>query len=121
MKTKACFLYQRCIAVVVLVMAVCACDLSHMQRCEWYLMPNPSDDWMARVDDGYIPVCARNLEINQENCNLQATLEFSEKHYGLKFRYSEIELDTSGKFPRKVMIMMSLFCGAGCGNLMTGC
>jgi hypothetical protein len=68
-------------------------------------MPNPSDDWITRVDEGYIPVCARNLEINRENCDLQATLEFSEEHYGKKFRYSELQLDTSGKFPRKVVGM----------------
>jgi hypothetical protein len=78
------------------------CDLNHQQRCEWYLMPNPDPQWISKVDEGFIPVCARNLVINRENCDLQATLEFAEVQYGKKFRYSDIELDTSGKFPRKV-------------------
>ena len=78
------------------------CDLNHQERCEWYLMPNPDPEWIAKVDEGFIPVCARNLVINRENCDLQATLEFAEGNYGKKFRYGDIELDTSGKFPRKV-------------------
>jgi hypothetical protein len=79
------------------------CDVSHMDRCEWYLMPNSDQEWIAKVDDGFIPVCARNLVINRENCNLQATLEFAESQYGKKFRYTELEVDISGKFPRKVL------------------
>lgn len=91
------------IAVMGLLMViVTACDLTHQERCEWYLMPNPDPEWIAKVDEGYIPVCARNLVINRENCDLQATLEFAEGNYGKKFRYVDIEIDTSGKFPRKV-------------------
>lgn len=91
------------IAVIgLLAVIVTGCDLSHQERCEWYLMPNPDPLWIAKVDEGYIPVCARNLVINRENCDLQATLEFAEGNYGKKFRYIDIEIDTSGKFPRKV-------------------
>ena len=96
---------RKLLALGLLLQATCivaACDVSHMDRCEWYLMPNPDQEWISKVDDGFIPVCARNLVINRENCNLQATLEFAESNYGKKFRYHDLELDTSGKFPRKV-------------------
>lgn len=89
-------------SLAALALALSGCDLNHQQRCEWYLMPNPDPEWISRVDEGFIPVCARNLVINRENCDLQATLEFAESQYGKKFRYSDIELDTSGRFPRKV-------------------
>ena len=89
-------------SVSILAAFVAGCDLSHQDRCEWYLMPNPDPEWVAKVDEGFIPVCARNLVINRENCDLQATLEFAEGNYGKKFRYVDIEIDTSGKFPRKV-------------------
>ncbi|NDE14803.1 hypothetical protein EBZ80_07730 [bacterium] len=92
----------RTAALALLFATLAGCDLNHQWRCEWYLMPNPDQQWISKVDEGFIPVCARNLVINRENCDLQATLEMAESHYGKKFRYSDIELDTSGRFPRKV-------------------
>ncbi len=64
-------------------------------------MPDPTR--IGKSDEGYIPVCARNLEINMEQCNLQATLEFTEKNYGKKFKAVDMKLDLEGKFPRKVV------------------
>ncbi|MEY4631952.1 MAG: hypothetical protein RIQ81_2072 [Pseudomonadota bacterium] len=97
-KTKASFFP---VAFVVAILAS-SCDVNHMGRCEWFLMPNPDQEWISKVDPGFIPVCARNLVINRENCNLQALLEFAESHYGKKFRYDDMDVDTDSKFPRKV-------------------
>lgn len=63
-------------------------------------MPDPAR--IGEADEGYIPVCARNLVINKENCYLQATLEMTQKYYGKKFRMVDLEIDRSGKFPRKI-------------------
>ncbi len=89
-------------ALTLFGVSMAACDLNHQERCEWYLMPNPDPEWIEKVDPGYIPVCARNLVINRENCDLQATLEFAETHYGKKMRYIDIEIDKTSRFPRKV-------------------
>lgn len=101
-KIKSCVKSRFRTAFLAVAAVSSSCDVNHMDRCEWYLMPNPDQEWIAKVDDGFIPVCARNLVINRENCNLQATLEFAESHYGKKFRYDDMDVDMTEKFPRKV-------------------
>lgn len=89
----------------VLVLAVgflllSGCDPHHQNKCEWYLVPEPS--LIAEVDEGYIPVCARNYVINKQYCKLQTKYEFAKKVYGKKFRYNDMKLDLNSKFPRKI-------------------
>jgi len=83
-----------------LVVGLSGCDWNHTKKCEWYLMPDP--DRIGKSDEGYIPVCARNLVINKENCYLQATLSLTREYYGKKFRMVDVEIDRSGQFPRTV-------------------
>ncbi len=78
-----------------------SCDPSHKKKCEWYLMPEPT--LIGTSSPGYIPVCARNLTIDKEYCRIEATLEFAKSVYGKKFRFDDMEIDKSGKFPKKVI------------------
>lgn len=78
-----------------------SCDPERKKECEWYLMPEPS--LKSSVDPGFIPVCARNLTSNKQYCRLQAKIEFAKKFYGKKFRFVDMDIETSGRFPRKVL------------------
>lgn len=81
------------------------CDWEHTKECEWYLMPEPS--LIDKTDEGFIPVCARNLTINKEKCRMQATEEIARKYYGQKFRLVDLVVDLEGKFPRTVISLKS--------------
>ena len=52
-----------------------SCDPDHKKKCEWHLMPDPTSK--SKTEEGYIPVCARNLVVNKEDCRLQAKLEYA--------------------------------------------
>lgn len=66
------------------------CDPEHKKKCEWYLMPDTSR--IGQVQEGFIPVCARNLVVNREDCRLQSTLEFAKDAYNKKFIYDEMKV-----------------------------
>lgn len=85
---------------LLLVSGLSGCDWNHNKKCEWYLMPDP--DRIGKSDEGFIPVCARNLVINKENCYLQASLALTQENYGKKFRMIDLTIDRSGQFPRTV-------------------
>ena len=87
-------------AVFLFVTGLTSCDWNHEKKCEWYLMPDP--DRIGKSHEGFIPVCARNLVINKENCYLQATLALTQENYGKKFRMVDVGIDRSGTFPRTV-------------------
>lgn len=76
------------------------CDPERKKKCEWYLMPEPN--LAGTTTEGYIPVCARNLENNKQYCRLQATLEFSKKYYNKRFKFVDMKIDESGRFPKTV-------------------
>lgn len=90
-----------------LLMGLSACDPERKKQCEWYLMPNTSKK--ARVDEGFISVCARNLIANKEDCRLQTTLSFAKKVYGKTFRYVDLKVKSFG-IPRTIQEMT--FCTA---------
>jgi hypothetical protein len=92
--------YTAAIVIIAGLIGLTACDPEHKKKCEWYLMPNP--DAKTKVEEGYIPVCARNLIINKEDCRLQAKLDYSKKIYGQKFKYSDLKVD-EGRYPKKVL------------------
>lgn len=75
------------------------CDPEHRKKCEWYLMPDATR--IGRVQEGFIPVCARNLVVNKEDCRLQATLDFAKESYNKKFRYIDMKVK-SAAIPRSV-------------------
>jgi hypothetical protein len=85
-----------------LTMLLSGCDWWAQRQCAWYLMPDTDKKREGTTEQGFIPVCARNLDVNKEYCQIQATLEFAEKSYGKKFRYIDMELDLNSSFPRKV-------------------
>jgi len=88
------------VGTILVMAALSGCDWNHEKKCEWYLMPDP--ERIGKSDEGFIPVCARNLVINKENCYLQATLSMAQEYYGKKFRMVDVEIDRTGHFPRTV-------------------
>ena len=76
-----------------------ACDREHKKKCEWYLMPD--QDRIGKVQEGFIPVCARNFVTNRQDCRLQAKLDFARNVYNKKFRYVDMKIDGPG-IPRTV-------------------
>jgi hypothetical protein len=92
---------MRSIMMHILILAALtgACDPEHKGACEWFLMPN--DVKVSTVDDGYVPVCARNLGVNKEDCRLQTTLKFAEKAYRRRFRYTDLKVKDFG-LPRTI-------------------
>lgn len=83
MRSKLIFLFPFLLNLV-------ACDPEHRKKCEWYLMPDTTPERV--VDEGFIPVCARNLVINRENCRLQMRFDEAKTAYGKKFRYTDLKL-----------------------------
>lgn len=76
------------------------CDPERRKQCEWYLVPDL--DRKTTVDNGYIPVCARNYTSKKQDCRLQATLEFAQNAYNKKFRYVDMKIKSPG-IPRTVL------------------
>ncbi len=87
-----------------IIVSAVACDPEHKKKCEWYLMPDPDSN--SKVEEGYIPVCARNLVVNKEDCRLQAQLKYAKSVYGKKFKYSELSVE-EGRYPHKVVSIKS--------------
>jgi hypothetical protein len=49
-----------------------------------------------------VALCARNFTTNKQRCRVQAKLELAEASFDKKVRFSDIEIDVSGKFPRTI-------------------
>ena len=77
------------------------CDPEHKKECEWFLMPDLDRKDDPRIKEGNIPVCARNLVVNKEDCRLQAGVDFAKSAWKKKFRYSSLET-TGLATPRQV-------------------
>ncbi len=92
--------FKTFLAVFFLTMLV-GCDPNHLKECEWFLVPEPRLKEKIK-EPGMVPICARNFELNIQNCQFQMSLEEAEKAYKRKFRYSDLEVDKSGPFPRRI-------------------
>ena len=87
------------LGIVALVTVVFSCDRHHKKACEWYLLPD--EDRVQMGTEAVLPVCARNLTINKQDCRLIAEAEFVKANFKRKFRY--VDLKVSGRtVPRKV-------------------
>ena len=82
-----------------LSLMVLGCDSDGKKQCAWVLEPEPK--LKGTTDPGFIPVCARNRGNNKEDCRLQTTLEYAQKIYGRKFRYTDLRVESPG-LPRTV-------------------
>lgn len=78
---------------------VSGCDPNHKKKCEWHLVPELRHK--QTVEPGWVSLCAKNYVTMKQKCFIQAKLGFSEKIYGRKFRYVDLELDEKS-FPKKV-------------------
>lgn len=76
-----------------------ACDPDGKKNCDWVLEPEPS--LIDKVDEGYIPVCARNRKTQKQDCRLQTTIEYAKTTIGKKFRYADLRVVNSG-LPRTI-------------------
>ncbi len=90
---------MRIILLALLFPWILSCDPDRKRQCEWYLIPEP--DYRHKVEDGFIPVCARNLQNNKQDCKLQTTLEYAKKMYEKKFRYIDLKVKNT-TFPRTI-------------------
>ena len=86
--------------LVIMTMNLSGCDPEHRKKCEWYLMPDPARREDTKIESGMIPVCARNLVVNKEDCRFQAPFEFAQQAWNRKFRYVDIESGVA--LPRKI-------------------
>ncbi len=91
-------LYKGVLVFLALISLV-SCDPEHKKKCEWYLMPDP--DRIDKVQEGFIPVCARNFKTNKQDFRLQAPLDFARTAYNKKFRYIDMKIDGPG-IPRTI-------------------
>ena len=99
-------------SVLFVLLLASACDLNEFNSCDWTLEPEKDNlEKLSKEDiaDGYIPVCARNRMTNKQNCDLKAKLEFSKQVYQKKFKYTDLEIQQDGKFP-KAIISIANFC-----------
>lgn len=76
-----------------------SCDPEGKKECAWVLEPEP--DLIKKVEEGFIPVCARNRKTMKQDCRLQTTLEKAKHYYGKTFRYSEMTVE-SVALPRTI-------------------
>lgn len=83
----------------ILAFLVAGCDPEHHRKCEWTLEPDPSR--IDKVEEGYVPACARNRTINRQDCRLQTTIEFAKKIEGKHFKYNDLKLKGYG-IPRTI-------------------
>ena len=90
----------RILAVAIFTTVLFGCDPNHERKCEWYLIPEPK--LIGTTDEGKIPVCARNLVVNKQYCRLQADFAWVKKNYGSKFRFVDMDVAKSGRFPRTI-------------------
>jgi hypothetical protein len=84
------------------------CDPEHKNKCQWYLIPDLDRKDNTDMNEGMIPVCARNLSINKQDCRLQASLEFAENAFNKKFKYNDMKIK-SVLLPREITEIK--FCG----------
>lgn len=93
------------LSFIVCVFFLFSCDLDHKKKCEWYLVPDEDrvkDGSMDEsIDEGFIPVCARNYKSRKQDCRLQTTLEYAQSHYKQLFRYVDLKVKNPG-IPRTV-------------------
>lgn len=85
--------------IILSVFALYACDPEGKKNCDWVLEPEP--DLIGKVDEGYIPICARNRKTQKQDCRLQATLDQAKLYYNKRFRYVDLEVE-SVALPRTI-------------------
>ncbi len=84
---------------ILLFLTVIACDPDGKKECAWVLEPEP--DLKDKVEEGYIPVCARNRKTQKQDCRLQTKLDYAKKVDGRTFRYSDLVVERTG-LPRTI-------------------
>lgn len=91
---------KRLLLMTIYMGLLLSCDPEHKKKCEWYLMPDA--DRLGKVEEPFIPVCARNFKTLKQDCRLQAPLEFARNAYNKKFRYIDMKIDGPG-IPRTIL------------------
>lgn len=88
------------VVIITLAPLASGCDPDGKKQCAWYLVPDETrrDEPMA---EGLIPVCARNLGKNKQDCRLQAQVGLARSAFGKKFRYVDMKVE-SPALPRIV-------------------
>ncbi len=76
-----------------------ACDPDGKANCDWTLEPEPT--LKDKVQQGFIPVCARNRKTMKQDCRLQTTLEKAKEYSSKRFKYNDLEVESVG-LPRTI-------------------
>jgi hypothetical protein len=87
------------LAAYLILLSLTACDPEGKKECAWTLEPEPS--LIGKVQEGFIPVCARNRQKMKQDCRLQVKLEYAKENLGKKFRYVDMQVE-SPALPRTV-------------------
>ncbi|MCB9228430.1 MAG: hypothetical protein H6618_02370 [Deltaproteobacteria bacterium] len=90
---------RRLFFFVWLSLLLLSCDPEGRKDCAWVLEPEP--DLKGKVQEGYIPVCARNRRTMKQDCRLQLRPEQISEYTGKKFRYSDLQV-VSVALPRTI-------------------
>lgn len=90
---------SKTILVLLSLGLVTSCDPDRKKKCEWYLVPELRHK--DTVEAGWVSLCAKNYTTMKQKCFIQAKLDYAEKVFGKKFKYSDMKLDDKG-FPKKV-------------------
>lgn len=92
---------RRLLILLPLLSLFAGCDPYHKDKCEWYLVPEP--EHINLVEEGWVPICARNYTINKERCYLKSSLEFAKELNGKLIRLSSLKVSETGPFPREIL------------------
>lgn len=98
----------RSVLAMLFVVTLLGCDPEGKKNCQWVLEPEP--DLIGKVDQGFIPLCARNRVNMKQDCRLQAKVEFAKEVSGRKFRYTDLKVQDVG-VPRTITTVT--FCDEG--------
>ncbi len=84
---------------IAFTMSACSCDPDGKKECAWTLEAEAMH--VERVQEGYVPVCARNRNTMKQDCRLQITRELAEQSVSKLFRYADMQVE-SVAIPRTI-------------------
>lgn len=88
------------LAVLLVAFSLSSCDPDGKKDCVWVLEYEPS--LKEKVQEGFVPLCARNRKTMKQDCRLQGTVDQLKEADGRFFRYSDLEVK-SPALPRTLV------------------
>jgi hypothetical protein len=83
------------------VMGLVSCDPDGKKQCAWFIEYDANrPDRLAL--EGYVPVCAKNLKMNKQDCRFDIPADKGVEYYNKYFRYVDVKV-TSVALPRIIV------------------